>query len=503
MTAPSATLRELTPQQRRAFAGAWFGYLLDGFDFVLITLVLTEVAKEFHLSLPVAATLVSAAFVSRWFGGLALGAFADRFGRKPAMIASILLFAGGSLLCGLSWNYWSLFAFRAVVGLGMAGEYGSSTTFVMESWPRALRNRASGMLLSAYPIGTILAARAYALIVPHSSWRWLFFLGVVPAAFALVLRRTLPEAADWRRDQERADRSAPTSAGALLTGARAPRNAVIAAILAVSLVLIFSSHAGPWYPALIAVILAGFVTYAAQLAGRGWPMAVGLMAVVFAAFLASWPIQSLLPTYLKTELHYNAGQVANALTWAGLGYAAGSCLAGVLGDRFGTRVTYVTGLLLSALLVFPVFALSGDGVIFMWLLLFVLQATGSGISGLLPKFIGDHYPVRTRAAGLGFTYNVGALGGAVAPLAGARIASSLGLGHALALLACTLAVVTAALVAFDVPRRLAALAGHDIDDDSTDPSEMDDSLRPRATEPVTAAARGDATAAEPAPTANA
>jgi SHS family sialic acid transporter-like MFS transporter len=160
-------------------------------------------------------------------------------------------------------------------------------------------------------------------------------------------------------------------------------------------------------------------------------------------------------------LGYDPGQVANALTWAGLGYAAGSCVAGLLGDRFGTRTTYVTGLLLSAALVFPVFALGGDQVVLLWLLLFVLQATGQGISGLLPKFIADHYPVRSRAAGLGFTYNVGALGGAVAPLAGARVAASLGLGHALALLACVLAVVTALLVALDVPRRVARLTGHD------------------------------------------
>lgn len=445
-------LRDLTRTQKRAFAGAWFGYLLDGFDFVLITLVLTEVAQEFHLSLTQAATLVSAAFVSRWFGGLALGAIGDRIGRKPAMILSILLFAVGSLLCGLAWNYWSLFIFRAVVGLGMAGEYGSSTTFVMESWPQGLRNRASGFLLSAYPVGSIVAARAYELIVPHSSWRWLFILGLVPAIIALILRRSLPEATDWAKS--RAKDAAPSSAGVLLSGGRAPINAAVAVVIAASLVLIFSGNAGNWYPLLIALAIAGFVSFAVQLTKSMWPMAVALMVVVFAAFLASWPVQSLLPTYLKTTLGYDAGQVANALTWAGLGYAVGSCLAGSLGDRFGTRTTYVTGLLIAAALVFPVFALGRDNIFLLWALLFVLQAFGQGISGLLPKFIGDHFPVRTRAAGLGFTYNVGALGGAVAPLAGARVSEQIGLGNSLALLTVVLAAVTALLVAFDVPRRV-------------------------------------------------
>ena len=94
---------------------------MDGFDFVLISLVLTEIAQDFHLSTVTAATLVSAAFVSRWFGGLAIGALSDRFGRRPAMVLSIALYAVGSVLCGFSWGYWSLFAFRMVVGLGHGG----------------------------------------------------------------------------------------------------------------------------------------------------------------------------------------------------------------------------------------------------------------------------------------------------------------------------------------------------------------------------------------------
>ncbi|GHF07750.1 MFS transporter [Amycolatopsis deserti] len=445
--------RRLGPGRWKAFGAAWLGYLLDGFDFVIITLVLTELSDEFDLSLATAATLVSAAFVSRWLGGLALGAFGDRFGRRPAMIASIVLYAVGTALCGFAWDYWSLFIFRAVVGLGMAGEYGSSSTYVMESWPKDLRNRATGFLLSAYPIGTVLAARAYDLIVPNLGWRWLFWLGILPVFVALWLRRALPEAKDWT-EEVASGKAGETSATALLNRRWAVLNVVVALVLATCLVLIFSGHAGNLYPLYIALCVAGFVVFGAQISGRAWPVAVGLMLTVFCAFLYSWPIQSLLPTYLKTVLHYNPGQVANALTWAGLGYAAGSCLAGILGDRFGTRTAYVGGLLLSLVFVFPAFALGPGSVVLVWVLLFVLQGTSSGISGLLPKYIGDHFPTRLRAASLGFTYNVGALGGAVAPLLGAQVAGHIGLGPALGWLAAGLTLLTALLVGFDVPARL-------------------------------------------------
>lgn len=450
---PTVWYRQLTRRQWKAFVASWLGYLLDGFDFVIITLVLTEIRTEFQLSLTTAATLVSAAFVSRWFGGLALGAFGDRFGRRPAMILSIVCYAIGTGLCGFAWNYWSLFVFRAIVGIGMAGEYGSSSTYVMESWPATLRNRASGFLLSAYPVGTILAARAYDLIVPSLGWRWLFWIGILPVVVALWLRKALPEAKDWTEQVGRRGAGA-TSATVLLNRKRTGANVVITLALAACLVLIFSGHAGPLYPLYIVICVLGFVAFATQVSGRSWPMVVALMATVFCAFLYSWPIQSLLPTYLKTELHYTAGQVANALTWAGLGYAAGSCLAGILGDRFGTRTTYVGGLALSLVFVFPAFALGSGSIVAVWVLLFALQATSSGISGLLPKYIGDHFPVRLRAASLGFTYNVGALGGAVAPLAGAQVAAHIGLGPALIWLAGGLTLLTALLVGFNVPARL-------------------------------------------------
>lgn len=450
--------REVGAGRWQAFSAAWIGYVLDGFDFVLITLVLTEIRSALHLGSVQAASLVSAAFVTRWIGGIAIGGVGDRYGRRAAMVTSILLFSLGTLACGLARDYAALFAARLVVGLGMAGEYTASATYVMESWPARLRGRASGFLISGYSLGTVLAAQVYTWVVPSLGWRWMFYLGALPAVVALWMRRALPEARDWQEAiAETAVRPSPFRP-LFATAARAWANTAVSLAALGSLLAVFTGRAGAAGPGPAVVAGLCLAALAVQLGGRrGWVLHLALIATVFAGFLATWPIQALLPTYLKADLHYGPGQVRDVLFYAGFGTAAGCVAAGFAADRFGATRAFAWSLTASLAFVFPVFAVR-DNAVLLGVLLFLLQATGFGVSGLLPRYIGGHFPAARRAAGLGFTYNVGALGGAVAPVLGARVAESVSLGTALAVLTFSLSLLVVVLVGFDVPGRLDRLA---------------------------------------------
>src|SRR5699024_6982057 len=161
----------------------------------------------------------------------------------------------------------------------------------------------------------------------------------------------------------------------LFRGRYAPVNMLLAVVAFVALTLVFTQVVSDTVTttALSVLIAAIFTAYMVQFSGRRWPMGVMLMITVFAAFLYSWPIQSLLPTYLKSDLGYSEAGTSAVLFFSGLGAAAGCWLAGFTGDRFGTARAYWGSLLVSQVLIFTVFLIGGKSLVALGVLIFVQQ----------------------------------------------------------------------------------------------------------------------------------
>jgi SHS family sialic acid transporter-like MFS transporter len=314
----------------------------------------------------------------------------------------------GTFLCGLSWNYWSLFAFRLIVGLGMAGEYSASATYVLESWPKHLRNRASAFLLSGYTVGSIIVALIYPYIVTHFGWRALFYVGILPVLVTLYMRGNLPESADWDKARKEGKQSSGVSFFRLLT----PQ----------------------WLPVFIVMTF-----------------------FIFSAFMLSWPIQSLMPTYLKS-IGYDPNGVGQVMFIANFGYLLGTIFSGFLGDWVGTRRSYIYMWLASLVLIIPVFIIGKSSILLLGILACLLLFTSNGISGLHPKYLAEHFALDVRGVGVGVSYNVGALGGALAPIIGTALAGRISLGASLAVLCFVWTLIAVLLVALNLGKRVSRQA---------------------------------------------
>src|SRR5215470_17806203 len=180
-TAVSASpwYRGATSEQWRALLAAMFGWMLDSFDFVIYLMAITTLQQEFKFEQGTAGLLASVALFTSAAGGLLFGILADRIGRVRALMATILIYSLCSLGTATSQNLGQLIVWRAVLGLGMGGEWSSGAVLVSETWPPEHRGKAIGLMQSGWAIGYILAALAAAVILGApslgpDSWRWLF-----------------------------------------------------------------------------------------------------------------------------------------------------------------------------------------------------------------------------------------------------------------------------------------------------------------------------------------
>ena len=200
--------------QRRAFIASYLGWMLDAFDFFLLVMVVRHVAADFHAEIRTVSYAIFLTLAMRPVGALFFGVIADRFGRRPALMGSILLYAFVELLSGFAPSLGVFLFLRAVFGIGMGGEWGVGASLAMESVPAKSRGVLSGLLQQGYPAGYLLAALTYWVVFPHFGWRGMFFVGSLPALLVLFIRAGVQESPAWLgRQAEIRKGSAASSSG--------------------------------------------------------------------------------------------------------------------------------------------------------------------------------------------------------------------------------------------------------------------------------------------------
>ena len=181
---------------RYAFKAIWasaVGYMMDGFDLLILGFALAAITAEFALSDAAAGSLATITLIGAVLGGFVGGILSDYVGRVRVLTFSILIFAVFTALTGLAPNFWLLVVFRFIAGVGLGAEYGVGMTLASEAWPAKWRARATSYVALGWQVGVLLAAVAAAFVIPLVGWRGLFILGAIPAVLAFFTRRLVEE----------------------------------------------------------------------------------------------------------------------------------------------------------------------------------------------------------------------------------------------------------------------------------------------------------------------
>ena len=212
-------MTSLTKQQKSIVFGSWLGWSLDGYDLVLMLLVIPLISvlffpaedPTFSLLATFAAYIIT--LIMRPFGGAFFGNFGDKHGRKKAMIITIMGFSAATFATGLL-PTWEMIGFlapiffivlRFIQGFFAGGEWGSGAVITMETVPKEKRGILSGFLQSGFNFGFVIASVVFfgaVSLFPDENfieigWRIMFFTGIIPGLVALYVRFKMNESEVW------------------------------------------------------------------------------------------------------------------------------------------------------------------------------------------------------------------------------------------------------------------------------------------------------------------
>ncbi len=369
---PVRALRSLSPQQRRSGLAAWLGWLFDGLDMHIYTLVATPFVASLLLvsatdpEVSQKSSWIQAAFLVGWaLGGAVFGRIGDLLGRSRALVLTILVYAGFTGLSAISTEWWHLMIFRFLSALGIGGEWAVGASLLSETWPKKWRPWIAATLQTAVNLGILLACFS-GWLLESANPRWIFLVGVLPALITLWIRKAVPETEEWKSAKK----------GVKPPGLRDLFGPEVRSIT--------------WRALLICA-----VSLTAHWAFMFWQQ----------SFIRKHPeIIGLSPS------EQNRAAV-EALTFLMVGSIAGNFLAGWLSKLWGYRKSICFLMLAYGVTMAITFAVPWSySQTLGW---FVLLGAWAGVFGLFTMCLPPLFPTLLRTTGSGFCYNIGRLASAV------------------------------------------------------------------------------------------
>src|SRR6184192_2417319 len=168
--------------------------LFDGYDIAAIALAAPELVRAWGVSRAELGPVLSASLVGILFGSMIFGWIGDRYGRKSALIGSLLLFGIFTWAGAHATHLQQMFWLRLVAGLGIGGVIPNMIAINIESAPRRSRATLGLIATGLVPLGGALPGFVSAALVPQYGWQILFLIGgIVPVAIAVCAFFWMPE----------------------------------------------------------------------------------------------------------------------------------------------------------------------------------------------------------------------------------------------------------------------------------------------------------------------